>query len=783
MKTLRKSLALLVGAVMMLAVLVVGVTLAPAHASTMDEFVANANMDLDFQNTWAQPGLSVDLIEGDKVLIRGEKGEIADSAWGWGGRITNNYRQRLNGATFDADVYMLSGNWTTIYYGINPSGGAAGEYWDGGGLNIAFQEKGGSDVEITVGWWKMNYGMWDENDSQYKESEGVTKYGTKTVAYQDGKINVKSLLTMNDDESWTLTLTIDDGEPWEIAISKALWYKNSNNTTGYLGVGMFPYGVKAVKVVFNDYSDPNRKSYLNDEDLEAEFDALDALESTYEAAKALSEKPTLSNASDMLYGITVNKDTVLSNEEMRRMEQARATWYYENTKALLDKLYADDAASYKIVAIGVSVNYFAAKAETIKTERDVEAVEKLKRDVDYDTLDGLMDEGVDGVEEILDKYNVADGKLAAKKDEFVVMHLEEFENAVKDLSTNEKMKAAAELQKAVIISNAKRENRAAYTERYNTASNTLKSNIANFAGDLAKKWDIHNVTFIQANKYNEIKYSASDYYDNDSSNDVGITLKSKVKLDGLSFEFTVNSGDYHPDSWFGFFITAERTIFVSAAEVSTGLNESRGVITLVKPFAADPDAGKSAFTQVRMGYPNLYGNETMDIPTLDCDLYGNTLKFEFKKEVGEDDELYYNVYVTVTDEDEEVVVARKLFKTMLASTIDAELDDNGMGYLTFGSCDKTLVGVEATIHTINGKAAATFGEDIDDGPATPGKPGTGDQPGTSDQPGTGTPSSTSKKKKGCGSAVGDVAPVAVALGLLALGTSVVFIRRKKVQSK
>lgn len=213
------------------------------------------------------------------------------------------------------------------------------------------------------------------------------------------------------------------------------------------------------------------------------------------------------------------------------------------------------------------------------------------------------------------------------------------------------------MQKEVVISDALSANRAAYTERYNAATEILVGKIIGYAGDLANNWDIYNITFVQANDKNEIEYEASDYFNDDATSDVGITLKEQVVLDGLTFEITVKSGDFHKDSWFGFFITGQKGIF------NTGT--SRGIITLLKPFEATEERG--AYTQLRMGYPALYGNEGSVIAEIDADLYNNTMKFEFKKEQNSEGEEVYNCYITVTKaSDGSVVLERYLAKSMTA---------------------------------------------------------------------------------------------------------------------
>ena len=51
-----------------------------------------------------------------------------------------------------------------------------------------------------------------------------------------------------------------------------------------------------------------------------------------------------------------------------------------------------------------------------------------------------------------------------------------------------------------------------------------------------------------------------------------------------------------------------------------------------------------------------------------------------------------------------------------------------MGYLTFGSCDATLTGMNATIHTINGEEAAKVTGLVTDEPDEPDDPNQPDEP-------------------------------------------------------
>lgn len=273
---------------------------------------------------------------------------------------------------------------------------------------------------------------------------------------------------------------------------------------------------------------------------------------------------------------------------------------------------------------------------------------------------------------------------------------------------------------------------------------------------MANNWDIYNITFVQANDKNEIEYEASDYFNDDATSDVGITLKEQVVLDGLTFEITVKSGDFHKDSWFGFFITGQKGIF------NTGT--SRGIITLLKPFEATEERG--AYTQLRMGYPALYGNEGSVIAEIDADLYNNTMKFEFKKEQNSEGEEVYNCYITVTKaSDGSVVLERYLAKSMTASTIDNELEE-GKAYLTFGSCDASLVGMTATIHTINGVAAAEYGS------------GGSSDPGGDDEPGDGE--NTGEENPSEGGCSGIVAGTSIIFGAaLIIGAAGIVLNKRK----
>ena len=69
MRTIRKNVALLVCAVLLVMAAAIGITGLGAKASTMDSFVTNNGNETDFQDTWGQTKMSADIIDGDKTLV------------------------------------------------------------------------------------------------------------------------------------------------------------------------------------------------------------------------------------------------------------------------------------------------------------------------------------------------------------------------------------------------------------------------------------------------------------------------------------------------------------------------------------------------------------------------------------------------------------------------------------------------------------------------------------------------------------------------------------------
>ena len=102
----------------------------------------------------------------------------------------------------------------------------------------------------------------------------------------------------------------------------------------------------------------------------------------------------------MLYTVTEKRNIISSNPASRRFEKGRANWYYSETLAILSEKFMSDEDAYDLVQIGVAVNYFADKAEVMETEADVEAVEELRKNVDFDRLDELSAEGFEGADEM-----------------------------------------------------------------------------------------------------------------------------------------------------------------------------------------------------------------------------------------------------------------------------------------------------------------------------------------------------------------------------------------------
>ena len=216
MKSTTKQVTVLILALFLALFAALGLANVGAKASTLDSFESNFGEETDFLDTWHRGKTSADIIDGNKTLVRGEGIE-------WGYRVTNDYSQKFDGATFDVDVYLAGvfDNKQTIYY----APGAGGQYWDGGGLNIFFIETDETHVDVKVGWWQPDVGL---------DSSKGTLYWSKSYTH-DGTVNVKSALADNQDGTWTLNLTVD-GDVNEIVLTEEQWAKVGGDE-GYLGCG------------------------------------------------------------------------------------------------------------------------------------------------------------------------------------------------------------------------------------------------------------------------------------------------------------------------------------------------------------------------------------------------------------------------------------------------------------------------------------------------------------------------------------------------------------------
>ena len=247
--------------------------------------------------------------------------------------------------------------------------------------------------------------------------------------------------------------------------------------------------------------------------------------------------------------------------------------------------------------------------------------------------------------------------------------------------------ASGALKNVIFIDNALADNQEAYQARVSAAAAILSKAVKNFAGDLAKSWDIYNVTFIKANADGGIDYFATDYYDDDPNSDVGISFRDKFQLDGFSINFTYTEGPTGANAWLGLHFFSE--LDVMHISDTDEFEASTGITTLIIP--------KADTTEFQMGYPKLYGNCPVGgWPVVQGGTVGTAINVRFEKV-----DAVYNVYVKMGDAEEVTlcVLDANILETYLV---------NGEGYLNIGSCDKDLNTCKITINTINGQPAASF---------------------------------------------------------------------------
>lgn len=419
----------------------------------------------------------------------------------------------------------------------------------------------------------------------------------------------------------------------------------------------------------------------------------------------------------------------------------------------------DNTELATLVGIAANIEVFAKKVnEGLETKDKTNAAEALKQAVDLDALNDIIDTSetyATYAGEIKTRYTQARTTLGTAKDALVLKDIVAFENAVIDLSSDEKMVAAGDAKNVIVITDALNSNQEAYTARVNAAAAKLSAALKNYAGKLADSWEIYNVTFMKENADKGIDLSFADYYDDDPNTDVGVSFKQKFQLDGFSINFGYN-GPTGANVWVGLHFFSE--LDVMHISDTDAFSASTGITTLIIP--------KESSTEFQMGYPKLYGNcPAGGWPSVGVGTLNTNINVRFAKEGN-----VYNCYVTMGEGEE------GLLCSMDAEVLETYLVD-GYGYLNMGYCDKDLNTGRITINKINGKNAAELVAKVE--PEIPDNPDSSTSESASGTTTESVPGGDGKEpesKRGCG---GSVASAASLFAVSALAAVVIAKKRKE----
>lgn len=508
-------------------------------------------------------------------------------------------------------------------------------------------------------------------------------------------------------------------------------------------------------VTVHSYSDSYRDAYLDEvgelyDTLSAKIKAVDfsKISSSATVAELVEvKKYSIMYSSEISEGGFRNREKTLLNRELTAIDAA------------VDSAIGSNESLANMVTIAANVEVFSEKVEAgLETKDKAAAAESLKQAVDLDALNDLIDDSEysDYATMVKQKYTAARNTLSSAKDALVLSDIVAFEAAVEDLSTDEKIVAAGDLKNLIVLSDALAANTADYEARVNAAAKKLGAALQNYAGDLAKSWDIYNVTFVKANENGGIDVSATDYYDDNPSTDVGLSFRDKFQLDGFSVEFTY-TGPTGANVWLGLHFFSE--LDVMHISDTDAFAASTGITTLIVP--------KEAATEFQMGYPKLYGNcPAGGWPSVDVGTVGTLIKVRFEKDSAAG---VYNCYVTMGEGEE------KLLCSMDAGILETYLVD-GYGYFNMGYCDKDLNVGHITIHKINGKNAATLVAENQGGENRPDNPDDPDNSGNNSSSGSETDKpESSGSEGGCGSVVG----ISAACAVLLCGGALFVVKRRR----
>lgn len=625
---------------------------------------ANDGRSTDFIESW--PGMGV---MGAYINDKGETVIGAESDMAFGHRMQNLYR---------VDLFSQE-----IYYTMDVPEGALGFYAlvqteyinQGSSLAFVINRTEAGKTDLIIG----------------QSHEATEDALIKTISLEDKSEHSLDIKFSKADDGVVLDLTVD-GVNELINIPQYILEACLGKTNGVLNASLnqiFGGWNGIISTTIHSYTDSNKVAYLDQ--IRSKYDGyVSALEAALENVKSLNTDTPIDQLVAQ-YKAAVSIQTDVSNSDFRNYEKTLIGNKVQAVYDELNKLAGDDEDLKDLLVIASYVELFNDKAvaASLTTKEETQYAEDIKTAIDYDKLLDLEDNDklADYVNSIKEKYATARDNLSNAKDVLVLKDIEAFENAIKDLSSDEKIQAAGDLKNKIIISNALVTNQSAYTERVNAAASILSKAMKNYAGDLAKYWDIYNVTFAKANDANEIEFAATDYYDDDPASDVGISFRDKLKLDGLSVEFTYNEGNIGPNVWLGLHFFSE--LDVMHISDTDNYKASTGITTLIIP--------REDSTEFQMGYPKLYGNTPEGgWPTVPVGTLGTRFKVEFKKNAD-----VYEVYVTAGDGE------AVLLRTMEAAVLENALP-NGEGYLNIGYCDKDLSTGRITIHTVNGQAAASL---------------------------------------------------------------------------
>lgn len=649
--------------VLMIASIVVFPSGLRASADTI-AMTANDGRTTDFIESWAGMG-----VMGAYINENGETVIGADSPMSYGHRLQNIDR---------VDLYSQQINFT-----MDVPDGALGFY----ALVQAEYINQGSSLAFVIN--RTEAGKTGLIIGQSHEATGDAII--KTMELADQSEHTFDIKFSKADDGVALDLTVD-GNYEVINISENILLACLGTSNGALNTSLNQiYGGwnGIISATVHSYTDANRAAYLDQ--IKGEFDGFVAeLDTALVNVKALNaDTPVEQLVAERKSAVSIQ--SAVSNSSFRNYEK---TFVNNKVQAIFDalaNLAGDNQDLVDLMTIASYIELFSEKAvpEGLATKEEAQFVENIKSAIDYDKLLDLedSDQYADYVSTMGTKYAAARDILNQAKDALVLKDIEAFENAVADLSSDEKIQAAGDAKNIIVLSNALIANQDSYSARVSTAAGVLSKAMKSYAGDLAKYWDIYNVTFAKANDANEIEFAATDYYNDDPSSDVGISFRDKLKLDGLSVEFTYTAGNIGPNVWLGLHFFSELDVMhISDTDNYKG---SAGITTLIVP--------KDGSTEFQMGYPKLYGNAPESgWPAVPVSTMGTKFKVEFKKNAD-----VYDVYATAGDAEP------VLLRTMDAEVLETNLP-GGEGYLNIGYCDKDLSTGKITIHTINGQAAATL---------------------------------------------------------------------------